>query len=129
MSNEKKYVGITGLAKFLEKLYGVFARISHTHVRSDISDFPEIPTKLSDLENDSGFITSDNNTTYTLTRVDNELNLSGSDGHESSVSLEDFVNPDQMDALLLVAELDIAVPIVDDVGNVYLDEFDNILVV
>lgn len=32
---------------------------AHTHVKADITDFPTIPTKTSDLTNDSGFITSD----------------------------------------------------------------------
>ena len=30
----------------------------HTHVKTDITDFPTIPTNTSDLNNDSGFITS-----------------------------------------------------------------------
>ena len=30
----------------------------HTHVKNDITDFPTIPTKTSDLTNDSGFLTS-----------------------------------------------------------------------
>ena len=32
--------------------------ISHTHTKSEITDFPTIPSKTSDLTNDSGFITS-----------------------------------------------------------------------
>ena len=31
---------------------------SHTHIKSDITDFPTIPSKTSDLTNDSGFLTS-----------------------------------------------------------------------
>lgn len=38
------------------------APISHTHLKSDIADFPTIPTKTSQLTNDSGFKTTDNNT-------------------------------------------------------------------
>ena len=34
------------------------ANSSHTHTVSNITDFPTIPTKTSDLTNDSGFITS-----------------------------------------------------------------------
>lgn len=34
------------------------ANIGHKHVVADITDFPSIPTKTSDLINDSGFITS-----------------------------------------------------------------------
>lgn len=38
------------------------APISHAHLKSDIADFPTIPTKTSQLTNDSGFKTTDNNT-------------------------------------------------------------------
>lgn len=38
------------------------AASSHTHLKSDITDFPTIPTKTSQLTNDSGFKTTDNNT-------------------------------------------------------------------
>lgn len=38
------------------------ASSSHTHLKSDITDFPTIPTKTSQLTNDSGFKTTDNNT-------------------------------------------------------------------
>ena len=37
---------------------GFYAAIKHKHTVNDITDFPTIPTKTSDLENDSGFITS-----------------------------------------------------------------------
>lgn len=33
------------------------ANVSHTHTKSQITDFPTIPTKVSDLTNDSGFLT------------------------------------------------------------------------
>lgn len=33
------------------------ANTSHTHITSDITDFPTIPTKTSELDNDSGYIT------------------------------------------------------------------------
>ena len=33
------------------------AAASHTHTKSQITDFPTIPSKVSDLQNDSGFIT------------------------------------------------------------------------
>ena len=35
------------------------ASASHSHTKSDITDFPTIPTKTSDLNNDSGFISSE----------------------------------------------------------------------
>ncbi len=34
------------------------ANNSHTHTKSQITDFPTIPSKTSDLQNDSGFLTS-----------------------------------------------------------------------
>ena len=36
---------------------GSYASASHTHTKADITDLPSIPTKTSDLTNDSGFIT------------------------------------------------------------------------
>lgn len=44
-----------------------------------------VPTKVSDLTNDSGFKTTDNNTTYTLTKSGSTIYLNGSDGSSSSV--------------------------------------------
>ena len=35
-----------------------FTPSSHSHSKSDITDFPKIPTKTSELNNDSGFLTS-----------------------------------------------------------------------
>ena len=37
---------------------GDYAAEVHTHTKADITDFPAIPSKTSDLTNDSGFITS-----------------------------------------------------------------------
>ena len=36
---------------------GVYANASHNHTVANITDFPTIPSKVSDLENDSGFLT------------------------------------------------------------------------
>ena len=44
-----------------------------------------VPTKTSELTNDSGFKTTDNNTTYTLSKSENVITLAGSDGQTSSV--------------------------------------------
>lgn len=46
----------------------------------------DIPTKVSQLTNDSGFKTTDNNTTYTLTKSGSTITLTGSDGSTTSVS-------------------------------------------
>ena len=62
------------------------ANTSHNHTVSDVTDFPSIPSKTSDLTNDSGFITSAGNTTYTLTKSGNTIMLTGSDGNNTSVT-------------------------------------------
>lgn len=80
------------------------ANTSHDHSVSDITDFPSlapvatsgdyadlsnkpsIPSKTSDLTNDIGFITNDDDTTYTLTKSGNTITLTGSDGSSSSVT-------------------------------------------
>ena len=83
------YMGKNSLAHLVEKIYGVFAQIEHSHSKSDIRDLPEIPTKVSDLVNDSGFKTTDNNTTYTLTKDGETIVLTGSDGSAMSVKDSD----------------------------------------
>lgn len=85
---EKKFLGSTGLARFLEHLYDVFSQVGHTHTKSQITDFPTIPTKVSQLTNDSGFISVDTNTTYTLSKSGSTITLTGSDG--SSQTVEDL---------------------------------------
>lgn len=51
-----------------------------------------IPTKVSELENDSKFVTeSGANTTYELKKVGSEITLVGSDGSETSVTDENTV--------------------------------------
>ena len=46
----------------------------------------DIPTKVSQLTNDSGFKTTDNNTTYTITKSGSTITLTGSDGSTTSVT-------------------------------------------
>ena len=41
----------------LKKVLDSKAAASHTHTKSETTDFPTIPAKVSDLQNDSGFIT------------------------------------------------------------------------
>lgn len=60
--SEQKFLDKTGLSTFLAKLKTIFASKSHSHTKSQITDFPTIPTKTSQLTNDSGFKTTDNNT-------------------------------------------------------------------
>lgn len=52
----KKYLDENGLLYFWQKLKAVFALATHTHTKSQITDFPTIPTKTSDLTNDSNFV-------------------------------------------------------------------------
>lgn len=47
-TNTKNYISAQLLGK---------SNTGHTHTKSEITDFPTIPTKTSDLTNDSGFIT------------------------------------------------------------------------
>lgn len=86
---EKKFLGSTGLTKFLENLYEVFEKVGHTHTKSQIIDFPTIPTKVSQLDNDSGFVSTDTNTKYTLTKDGDSIILTGTDGTSSSVKDSD----------------------------------------
>ena len=45
-----------------------------------------VPTKVSELSNDSGYKTTDHNTTYSLTKSGSTIKLTGSDGSETSVT-------------------------------------------
>lgn len=47
-----------------------FTPSSHNHSKSDITDFPTIPTKTSELNNDSGFLTSHQDITGKVDKVD-----------------------------------------------------------
>lgn len=58
----------------------------HTHSYGELTDTPTIPTKTSELENDSSFITAYENTTYTLTKSGSTITLTGSDGSKTSVT-------------------------------------------
>lgn len=78
--------GIDQLSYFLGKIKSIFADINHTHTKSEITDFPTIPTKTSQLTNDSGYKTTDNNTTYSLSKTGSTITLIGSDGNSTSVT-------------------------------------------
>lgn len=75
----KEYLDKDGLLYFWQKIKNTFARASHTHTKSDITDFPTIPTKTSDLTNDSDFVSdssyvhTDNN--YTTTEKNKLSNI------------------------------------------------------
>ena len=55
----------------------------HQHTKSEITDFPTIPSKTSDLVNDSGFVTTDNNTTYTIAKENEVFTLYDNEGNEA----------------------------------------------
>lgn len=55
------------------------ANINHTHTKNQITDFPAIPSKTSDLQNDSGFITSSAiSNMVTTSNIVNDLNTTTS---------------------------------------------------
>ena len=59
---------------------GVYTALS---TKAEVS---AIPTKTSQLTNDSGFKTTDNNTTYSLSKSGSTITLTGSDGSTTSVT-------------------------------------------
>lgn len=55
--NETKKVKLSSIVLFLKTILNkVYASITHTHTKSEITDFPTIPSKVSELENDSGYL-------------------------------------------------------------------------
>lgn len=64
------------------------AAASHTHTKSEITDFPTIPAKVSDLQNDSGFITSSDLPTVPTKLSDLTDDLGSSPTHTHSQYLE-----------------------------------------
>lgn len=65
--------------------YNYLDKAGLTTLWSKIKD--AIPTKTSDLTNDSGFITSDTNTTYSISMSGNVITMTGSNGSTSTVTL------------------------------------------
>ena len=64
---------------------------TNTALDTYIKNKPDIPTKLSELINDAGYQTE--NTTYTLSKVNNNIKLIGSDGSEITVADNTYVHP------------------------------------
>lgn len=52
---ERKYLDEQGMGRFLSNLKNLFSLKSHSHTKNDITDFPTIPTKVSQLTNDKNF--------------------------------------------------------------------------
>ena len=63
--SQQKYTDGSGVAEIWANIKNYISaqllgksNVGHTHTKSEITDFPTIPTKTSDLTNDSGFLTS-----------------------------------------------------------------------
>lgn len=67
----------TQFNNFADRIASIFARKT------------DVPTKTSQLQNDSGFKTTDSNTTYALSKSGSTITLTGSDGSKSSVTDSD----------------------------------------
>lgn len=74
-----KFVSVDKLLYFKQKIESLFA------LKTDV------PTKTSQLTNDSGFKTTDNNTTYSLSKSGSTITLTGSDGKTTSVTDSDTI--------------------------------------
>lgn len=57
----------------------LYAEATHNHAKSQITDFPTIPSKTSDLQNDSGFLTSHQSLSGYLQTSDVKDNLTSTD--------------------------------------------------
>ena len=67
-------------------IVGIKKNGSAVSIGSDRTVNITVPTKVSELTNDSGYKTTDNNTTYTLKKDGNTITLTGSDGSKSNVT-------------------------------------------
>jgi len=67
----------TQFNNFADRIASVFARKT------------DVPTKTSQLQNDSGFKTTDSNITYALSKSGSTITLTGSDGSKTSVTDSD----------------------------------------
>ena len=123
---ENKFLGSTGLAKVIERLFDTFSKVGHTHDKSQITDFPAIPTNTSQLTNDSGFITADEiNETIT---VDAELSGSSVNPVQNKVITEiidDINNRLDIDSIIYVQDDE---PAGAEVGSVWIDMDESTLV-
>lgn len=70
----------------LELVAGTNVTITPDATNDKITISSTVPTKTSQLTNDSGFKTTDNNTTYSLSKSGSTITLTGSDGSTTSVT-------------------------------------------
>lgn len=89
-----KYLSIDGVARLLSNIAKKYSKVGHTHQHDEIKNLPPIPTKLSELVNDRGFINSDMNTTYQLISEEGYIKLVGSDGSLYRVEIGDIFSID-----------------------------------
>lgn len=96
MAIDKKFLDYIGLKKYDEKIknyvdisagiLGIKKNGVDLDIDSDKKVNITVPTKVSELTNDSGFKTTDNNTTYSLSKSGSTITLTGSDGSSTSVT-------------------------------------------
>lgn len=69
---------------------GPLSTVAKSGSYNDLSDKPTIPTKTSELTNDSGFVTTDNNTTYTFSSGDSngQIKVTPSNGSAYNVNIK-----------------------------------------
>lgn len=58
--SDNKYIDKSYLTRqfvnFIAKINTIFSKVGHKHTTSDISNFPTIPRKMSELENDNNYL-------------------------------------------------------------------------
>lgn len=69
----------------IKKFFSDLKSVAFSGSYNDLSNKPTIPTKTSQLTNDSGYKTTDSNTTYNLSKSGTNIVLTGSDGSKTSV--------------------------------------------
>lgn len=90
-----KFLSIDGVGRLLANIANKYSQIGHKHSYEDISDGPKIPTHMSELINDKGYINTDVNTTYQLELDDDgSIVLTGSDGSFDKVKPTGLVQVD-----------------------------------
>lgn len=93
---ERRYFSDDSWSHFVSKLLALFSKKTHTHVKEEIVDFPTIPSKISELENDSG---------YTKVTVDAALSQTSVNPVQNKVLYEKFAEVIGTDQLATKAEV------------------------
>ena len=128
MDSTNKPLNKRGLETFFTYLKSLFA------TQSTVEQVREtIPTKTSQLTNDSGFKTTDNNTTYALSKDGDNIILTGSDGSTTTVIDSNdnttYTHPSSHPATMITGLADVATSgdykDLDNTPNINDDESDN----